>query len=85
MTNVIHMLKDLGLDRFVVPIAADARSAVKEVSALICFMLIDAVKEEYHEYLSGFEDKLVRGSIIMAHNTVAPFPEHLERYLAYCL
>ncbi len=62
-------------------VCGDARASSSRVSEGVVFLFIDGHKEEYYEYLRAFEDKLVSGALVVAHNTVSnahDMPDYLR-------
>jgi len=73
-----------GLDKRVTVIAADALRAIPMLRGHYDFVLIDAAKEEYLDYLRGLEPKLRPGAVVVADNTgifrrdVKPYLDHVR-------
>jgi predicted O-methyltransferase YrrM len=73
-----------GLGRKVKVVVGDALRALPLVPGRFDFVLIDAVKEDYLDYLRSLEPKLVPGTVVVADNTgfyrrdVAPYLEHVR-------
>lgn len=73
-----------GLGRKVRVIVGDALRAIPLLPGRFDFVLIDAVKEDYLDYLRQLEPKLAPGAIIVADNTgkyrreVAPYLDHVR-------
>jgi len=73
-----RILKDLELGSVCEIICSDAkRCSIKED---IVFLFIDGLKEEYFDYLKSFEDKLIEGSLVLAHNTIS-HPYKMANYI----
>ena len=71
---------DLG-DRVKV-VTGDARSTVARVPGRFDFVLIDAAKSEYLDYLRALEPRLAKGAWVVADNT-GIFERALRDYLAH--
>ena len=73
-----------GLGRRVKVVAGDALRIIPLLSGRFDFVLIDAAKEDYLDYLRQLEPKLVPGAAVVADNTgvfrreVAPYLEHVR-------
>ena len=73
-----------GLAKRVRVIASDALRAVPMLPGRFDFVLIDAEKADYLDYLRQLEPKLVAGAVVVADNTgiarreVAPYLEHVR-------
>ncbi|HEU5321733.1 MAG TPA: class I SAM-dependent methyltransferase, partial [Methylomirabilota bacterium] len=73
-----------GLRRKVKVIVGDAVRAIPLLPGRFDFVLIDAAKEDYLDYLRGLEPKLARGAVVVADNTgvyrrqVAPYLEYVR-------
>lgn len=61
--------EEAGLGRKVRVVVADALRAIPLLSGRFDFVLLDAVKEDYLDYLRQLEPKLVAGAVIVADNT----------------
>lgn len=76
---------EAGLGRKVKVIVGDALRALPLLPGRFDFVLIDAAKEDYADYLRQLEPKLADGAVIVADNTgvfrraVAPYVEHVRR------
>ena len=76
--------REAGLGRKVRVVVGDALRAIPLVSGRFDFVLIDAVKEDYLDYLRQLEPKLVPGAVVVADNTgvyrkaVAPYLEYVR-------
>ena len=76
--------REAGLGRKVRVVVADALRALPLVPGRFDFVLIDAVKEDYLDYLRQLEPKLVPDAVIVADNTgvfrkaVAPYLEYVR-------
>ena len=74
-----------GLARRVRVIVGDALRMIPLLPGRFDFVLIDAVKEDYADYLRQVEPKLVPGAVVVADNTgiyrrdVAPYLEYVRR------
>lgn len=71
-----------GLARRVRVIAADALRAIPMLPGRFDFVLIDAEKTDYLDYLRQVEPKLVPGAVVVADNT-GYFKRDLAPYLEY--
>jgi predicted O-methyltransferase YrrM len=73
-----------GLGRRVRVVVGDALRVVPLLPGRFDFVLIDAAKEDYLDYLRQLEPKLVPGAVVVADNTgifrrdVAPYLEHVR-------
>jgi len=73
-----------GLGRKVKVVAGDALRVIPLLSGRFDFALIDAVKEDYLDYLRQLEPKLVPGAVVVADNTgvyrraVQPYLDHVR-------
>src|SRR5207247_4460405 len=73
-----------GLGRRVKVVGGDALRVLPLLSGRFDFVFIDAVKEDYLDYLRQLEPKLVPGAVVVADNTgvfrrdVAPYLEHVR-------
>ncbi len=63
-------------------ITGDARRVIPFLVNRFDFALLDAVKEEYLEYLRALEPRLVKGAWVVADNTRI-YRARLKDYLAY--
>ncbi|MGH7356792.1 MAG: O-methyltransferase [Candidatus Rokuibacteriota bacterium] len=76
--------EEAGLGRKVRVVVSDALRAIPLVPGRFDFVLIDAVKEDYLDYLRQLEPKLVPGAVVVADNTgvyrkaVAPYLEYVR-------
>ncbi len=76
--------EEAGLGRKVKVIVADALRALPLLPGRYDFVLIDAAKEDYVDYLRQLEPKLSDGAVVVADNTgvyrreVAPYLEHVR-------
>jgi predicted O-methyltransferase YrrM len=81
---VKHNAEEAGVGRKVKVVVGDALRALPLLSGRYDFVLIDAVKEDYLDYLRQLEPKLADGAVIVADNTgvyrreVAPYLEHVR-------
>jgi predicted O-methyltransferase YrrM len=77
-------VKAAGLGRQVTVVNADALRAIPLLRSRVDFALIDAVKEDYLEYLRALEPRLERGAVIVADNTgifrraIKPYLDHVR-------
>jgi predicted O-methyltransferase YrrM len=75
---------EAGLGRKVKVVVGDALRALPLLPGRYDFVLIDAAKEDYLDYLRQLEPKLADGAVIVADNTgvfrreVAPYLEHVR-------
>jgi predicted O-methyltransferase YrrM len=73
-----------GLGRKVRVVVGDALRAIPLLPGRFDFVLIDAKKEDYLDYLRQLEPKLARGAVVVADNTgvfrrdVAPYLEYVR-------
>lgn len=73
-----------GLGKRVKVVESDALRAIPLLPGRWDFVLIDAAKEDYLDYLRQLEPKLVVGAVVVADNTgafrrdVAPYLEHVR-------
>jgi predicted O-methyltransferase YrrM len=79
-----------GLARRVRVVAGDAVRAIPLLPGRFDFALLDAVKEDYLDYLRQLEPRLTPGAVVVADNTgpafrraVAPYLEHVRGTGAY--
>ncbi|MBI4593440.1 MAG: class I SAM-dependent methyltransferase [Candidatus Rokubacteria bacterium] len=76
--------EEAGLGRKVKVVVSDALRAIPLLPGKFDFVLIDAAKEDYLDYLRQLEPKLVPGAVIVADNTgvyrrdVAPYLEYVR-------
>jgi predicted O-methyltransferase YrrM len=70
-----------GLKPRVRVIAGDARRAIPFLRGRFDFVLIDATKEEYLDYLRALEPRLARGALVVADNTKI-YRRQLQPYLS---
>jgi predicted O-methyltransferase YrrM len=76
--------EEAGVGRKVKVVAGDALRALPLLSGRYDFVLIDARKEDYLDYLRQLEPKLADGAVIVADNTgvyrreVAPYLEYVR-------
>jgi predicted O-methyltransferase YrrM len=74
-----------GLGKRVTVLAADALRAIPMLRGRYDFVLLDAAKEEYLEYLRAIEPKLRPGAVVVADNTgifrrdVKPYLDHVRQ------
>ena len=75
---------EAGLARKVRVVVGDALRVIPLLPGRFDFVLIDAAKEDYVDYLRQLEPKLVPGAVVVADNTgvyrreVAPYLEHVR-------
>ncbi len=74
--------EEAGLGRKVRVVVGDALRAIPLVAGRFDFVLIDAVKEDYLDYLRQLEPKLVPGAVVVADNT-GVFRRDVTPYLDY--
>jgi predicted O-methyltransferase YrrM len=78
-----------GLGKRVSVVAADALRAIPMLRGRFDFVLIDAVKEDYLEYLRALEPKLRPRAVVVADNTgifrrdVKPYLDHVRESGSY--
>jgi predicted O-methyltransferase YrrM len=76
--------EEAGLARKVKVVASDAVRVLPLLPGRYDFVLIDAAKEDYLDYLRQLEPRLVDGAVIVADNTgvyrraVAPYLDHVR-------
>jgi predicted O-methyltransferase YrrM len=76
--------EEAGLGRKVKVVVGDALRALPLLPGRYDFVLIDAAKDDYLDYLRQLEPKLADGAVIVADNTgvyrreVAPYLEHVR-------
>ena len=63
-------------------VLGDARKVISQLEDPFDFVFIDAEKTEYYEYLRLVENKIHRGTTIVADNA-GIFAEQMEDYLTY--
>jgi predicted O-methyltransferase YrrM len=73
---------EAGLGRKVKVVVSDALRAIPLLPGKFDFVLIDATKEDYLDYLRQLEPKLLRGAIVVADNT-GVYRRELTPYLEY--
>lgn len=71
-----------GLKGRVRVIAGDARRMIPLLRGRFDFVLIDATKEEYLDYLRALEPRLARGALVVADNTKI-YRRELRPYLSH--
>jgi caffeoyl-CoA O-methyltransferase len=77
--------EEAGLGRKVKVIVGDALQIIPTLPGPIDFVLIDAAKEQYLDYIRGLEPNLATGAVIVADNTgiyrreVKPYLDHVRR------
>jgi predicted O-methyltransferase YrrM len=81
---VADNIEEAGLARRVKVVAGDALRVLPLVRGRFDFVLLDAAKEDYLDYLRQLEPKLTRGAVVVADNTgvfrreVAPYLEYVR-------
>ena len=76
--------EEAGVGRKVKVVVGDALRVLPLLPGRYDFVLIDAVKEDYLDYLRQLEPKLAGGAVVVADNTgvyrreVAPYLEHVR-------
>ena len=75
-------VKAAGLGTQVTVLNEDALRAIPLLRSRFDFALIDAVKEDYLDYLQALEPRLERGAVIVADNT-GIFRRAIKPYLDY--
>mgnify|MGYP001564566096 CR=1 FL=1 len=76
--------EEAGLGRRVNVVVGDALRVIPFLSGRFDFVLLDAAKEDYLDYLRQLEPKLAPGAVVVADNTgvfrrdVAPYLEHVR-------
>ncbi len=73
---------EAGLGRRVKLVVGDALRVVPLLPGRFDFVLIDAAKEDYLDYLRQLEPKLVEGAVVIADNT-GVFRRDVAPYLTY--
>jgi predicted O-methyltransferase YrrM len=71
-----------GLGRKVRVVVGDALRVIPLLPGRFDFALLDAVKEDYLDYLRQLEPKLTRGAVVVADNT-GVYHRDVAPYLAY--
>jgi predicted O-methyltransferase YrrM len=79
---VEHNVAEAGLARRVKVVAGDALRALPLLAGRFDFALIDAVKEDYLDYLRQLEPKLTAGAVVVADNT-GIYRREVGPYLGY--
>jgi predicted O-methyltransferase YrrM len=81
---VASNVAEAGLSRRVRVVVGDALRSIPILTGRFDFVLIDAVKEDYLDYLRQLEPRLMPGAVVVADNTgiyrrdVAPYLEHVR-------
>ncbi len=76
---------EAGLGRRVRVLTGDARRMIPQLRGRFDFVLIDAVKDQYRDYLRALEPRLRPGAVVVADNTkifrsaVRPYLAHVRR------
>ena len=79
---VKYNVESAGLGRKVRVVVGDALRALPLLPGRFDFVLIDARKEDYLDYLRQLEPKLTTGAVVIADNT-GVFRKDVAPYLAY--
>ncbi|OLB41395.1 MAG: hypothetical protein AUI04_07610 [Candidatus Rokubacteria bacterium 13_2_20CM_2_64_8] len=79
---VEYNAEEAGLKRKVKVVVGDALRAIPILSGRFDFVLIDAVKEDYLDYLRQLEPKLAAGAVVVADNT-GVYRRDVKPYLDY--
>src|SRR5262245_49733058 len=79
---VEYNTEEAGLGRKVKVVVGDALRAIPLLPGRFDFVLIDAAKEDYLDYLRQLEPKLAPGAVIVADNT-GVFRREVKPYLDY--
>lgn len=66
----LRVFSELGLNNCTKLICRDGKEPLDNARDII-ILFIDAKKDEYHKYLEAFEDKLTKGAMVIAHNTLS--------------
>jgi len=75
-------LERAGLSERVRIVVGDAKEVLEKLQDQVDFVLVDANKEEYIDYIRAFEPLLHAGSVVVADN-VRVFADQVADYLAY--
>ena len=81
---VRYNVEEAGVGRKVRIVEGDALRAIPLLPGRFDFVLIDAAKEDYLEYVRQLEPKLARGAVVVADNTgvfrkdVKPYLDHVR-------
>ncbi|MEM5843273.1 MAG: class I SAM-dependent methyltransferase [Candidatus Aenigmatarchaeota archaeon] len=75
-------IKKAGLSKKIKVIVGDALKVIPKLKEKFDMLFIDAIKEEYLDYLKVSEGKLKKGAIVVADNT-GVFKRYLKNYLDY--
>ena len=75
-------LKEAGLGGRASVMVGDARQVLPRLKGKIDFVLIDAAKEQYLDYLKALEPRLTAGAVVVADNTKI-FRRAVRGYLAH--
>ena len=81
---VASNVAEAGLAKRVRVVVGDALRSIPLLTGRFDFVLIDAVKEDYLDYLRQLEPRLMPGAVVVADNTgiyrrdVAPYLEHVR-------
>ncbi len=76
-------IEEAGLGRRVKVVVGDALRVIPLLSGRFDFVLIDAAKEDYLDYLRQLEPRLKPGAVIVADNTGRSFRRDVAPYLDY--
>lgn len=79
---VEYNAENAGLKRKVKVVVGDALRAIPILTGRFDFVLIDAAKEDYLDYLRQLEPKLAAGAVVVADNT-GIFRREVKPYLDY--
>jgi len=75
-------VREAGLARRVSVVVGDARNVIPRLRGQFDFVLIDAAKEQYLDYITALEPKLRPGAVVVADNTKI-FRRTVRGYLAH--
>jgi predicted O-methyltransferase YrrM len=81
---VVSNVEKAGLARHVRVVVGDALRVLPLLRGPVDFLLIDANKEDYLDYLRAVESRLVKGALVVADNTgiyrrdVKPYLDHVR-------
>ncbi|HME18116.1 MAG TPA: class I SAM-dependent methyltransferase [Nitrososphaerales archaeon] len=75
-------LRKAGLSERVEVMAGDAKEVLRKLQGPVDFVLVDAKKDEYMDYIRAFEPLLRAGSVVVADN-VRVFADQVAEYLDY--
>lgn len=80
--NAVENLRRAGVQAKVKVLTGDAIQLIPELTGCFDFVFIDAEKTEYLDYLQLAEDKLCKGSVVVADNA-GIFSNQMKEYLDY--